>query len=494
MSKIKNAARALPENPSLENLKKQARALLNTLRTGDSDAEARVRNIHPRAATAGALDRARFTLSDAQLVVAREYGFESWPKLKAYVARQSSAANSRTEGAPSAEPSLAASDTTDLVDRLYQHLELMARRIEWVSRPELVRMRRASDLPGLIQAALAHCDASTKQALLELPDLRVRVSRLCAALEPLVRQRDPQPLGARDAEPFAPGDAAACLVVLHASRHPHLLGRCYALSEPTTKIGRHTDNQIMLHSDSVSRAHARIERTERTERTEPEFVLVDQGSTNGCFVNEAPEPVAECVLHDGDRLAIGDAVLGFLSGSELAVKYRAAVEYITWHDALTRSLNQKAWLAETERQIFYARGEEHALSALLLEIDQLADSKKRIGQLGGNALLLRVAQVLREELGESAKVGRYAEDLFGITLPGVDAAGALELAERLRRAVSARSLDLFGETLTVTVSVGVATLYRTTGADELVEDARAALGRAQEAGRNAVRGPREVAA
>ena len=491
MSKIKSAPRALPGNPSLENLKKQARALLNALRTGESDAEARVRNIHPRAGKAGALDRARFTLSDAQLVVAREHGFESWPKLKVYVARRSSLANPRTETAPGVEPALAASDTANLVDQLYQRLELVARRIDWVSRPELVRMREALDLPGLVHAALAHCDASTKQALLDLPDLRVRVSRLCDALEPLVLQREPQPLGARDAEPFRLEAAEACLVVLHASRHPHLLGRCYALSEPITKIGRHVDNQVLLHSDSVSRAHARIE---RTERTEPEFVLIDQRSTNGCFVNEAPEPVAERVLHDGDRLAIGDAVLGFLCAPELAAKYRAAVEYITGHDALTRSLNQKAWLAETERQIFYARGEEHALSALLLEIDQLQESTARIGQLGGNALLLRVAQVLGEELGQSAKVGRYAADLFGITLPGVDATGALELAERLRRAVSARSLSLFGETLTVTVSLGVATLYRTTGADELVEDARAALGRAREAGRNAVRGPREVAA
>lgn len=187
-------------------------------------------------------------------------------------------------------------------------------------------------------------------------------------------------------------------------------------------------------------------------------------------------------------------MLGFLAGPELEQKYRAAVDYITVYDALTRSHNQQAWLAETARQIFYARGAERPLSALLLEIDQHEECAKQIGQLGGNALLLRIAQVLRDELGQGALIGRYAEDLFGITLPGADATSALALAERLRAAVSARSLSLFGEALTVTVSVGVATLYRTTGADELVLDARAALQRAQAAGRNAVRGPREAAA
>ena len=70
--------RPLPENPSLENLKKQAKALLKGLRAGDAEVLAWVKEFHPRAA-------AGFKLSDAQLVTARSYGFASWAKLKQHL-------------------------------------------------------------------------------------------------------------------------------------------------------------------------------------------------------------------------------------------------------------------------------------------------------------------------------------------------------------------------------------------------------------------------
>ena len=68
--------RPLPSRPSLEYERKEAKALLRRLRAGDRDAIVRARAQHP------GFDRtARARLADAQLVVAREYGFASWPRL-----------------------------------------------------------------------------------------------------------------------------------------------------------------------------------------------------------------------------------------------------------------------------------------------------------------------------------------------------------------------------------------------------------------------------
>ena len=64
----------LPDNPSLENLRNRARALHRAARAGDAEALARIRR--------HAGDVADVRLSTAQLVVAREAGFASWPKLK----------------------------------------------------------------------------------------------------------------------------------------------------------------------------------------------------------------------------------------------------------------------------------------------------------------------------------------------------------------------------------------------------------------------------
>lgn len=89
-------ARALPAVPSLEQQKKLARDLLAAARAGDAEALRRVRTSHPRLASVPR-DPApvQLSLHDAQLVIAREYGFASWPKLKAHVESVVSARRTR---------------------------------------------------------------------------------------------------------------------------------------------------------------------------------------------------------------------------------------------------------------------------------------------------------------------------------------------------------------------------------------------------------------
>lgn len=82
--------RALPPRPNLEHERKHAKALLRQLRAGDPDALTRARARH---GTFRQSSSAKITLADAQLIVAREYGFASWPRLVQYfgdVTRQQS--------------------------------------------------------------------------------------------------------------------------------------------------------------------------------------------------------------------------------------------------------------------------------------------------------------------------------------------------------------------------------------------------------------------
>ena len=71
--------RTLPQRPDLDQLRRQAKELLDAFVTGHQDAVAEV-HAHDRDA-----DATKFALHDAQLVLARCYGFDSWPKLKARV-------------------------------------------------------------------------------------------------------------------------------------------------------------------------------------------------------------------------------------------------------------------------------------------------------------------------------------------------------------------------------------------------------------------------
>jgi len=76
--------RALPKNPSLEHLKYQAKDLLKDHAARSAAAAQRIREFHPdwRKASDAEIFAATFRLSDAQLAIAREYGFLSWPRLK----------------------------------------------------------------------------------------------------------------------------------------------------------------------------------------------------------------------------------------------------------------------------------------------------------------------------------------------------------------------------------------------------------------------------
>jgi hypothetical protein len=92
----------MPDRPHLDSFRRQARALQRAVRAGDPDAVARlVRHHH-----GGALDDpGGFRLSAAQLVVAREYGFASWPRLTRYLETVAEHTwETRLGSAPAADP------------------------------------------------------------------------------------------------------------------------------------------------------------------------------------------------------------------------------------------------------------------------------------------------------------------------------------------------------------------------------------------------------
>ncbi|MFL5594562.1 MAG: ankyrin repeat domain-containing protein, partial [Gemmatimonadaceae bacterium] len=70
-------ARSLPSRADLAQQKKQAKELLRSFESGDPESNARVRAVLP--------DKKKISLADAQLVLAREYGFTNWAELKHHI-------------------------------------------------------------------------------------------------------------------------------------------------------------------------------------------------------------------------------------------------------------------------------------------------------------------------------------------------------------------------------------------------------------------------
>lgn len=82
-------ASQLPDHPSLEQYKKQAKDLVKNRKSSDPESIQRIRQHHPRFDKLSDSDilNTRFVLADAQLVIAREHGFESWPRFAKHIGR-----------------------------------------------------------------------------------------------------------------------------------------------------------------------------------------------------------------------------------------------------------------------------------------------------------------------------------------------------------------------------------------------------------------------
>ncbi|NWF86170.1 MAG: ankyrin repeat domain-containing protein, partial [Bryobacteraceae bacterium] len=146
--------KSLPPRPNLEQLKTQAKDLLKAHRAGDASARHRIRENHPRWSQASESDlrAARFSLSDAQLVIAREHGFASWPRLKAHLHRLDSETGDPVEQLRQA---FAADDAMRFRRLLARNPELKARINEPVAAfdaPLITHVRSRAMLEVLLEA------------------------------------------------------------------------------------------------------------------------------------------------------------------------------------------------------------------------------------------------------------------------------------------------------------------------------------------------------
>ncbi|WP_407354231.1 GGDEF domain-containing protein [Luteimonas sp. R10] len=156
-------------------------------------------------------------------------------------------------------------------------------------------------------------------------------------------------------------------------------------------------------------------------------------------------------------------------------------------DALTGSLNRRSidqWLA---RSFIEAERDGQPLSVLFVDLDRFKSVNDRFGHACGDHCLRAAARALRGALGEGDLFGRYGGEEFIAILPGRGGAAARQAGEDLRAAVERLAVEWEGQSLRLTVSVGVATRRdreRTPAAT--IERADKALYAAKRSGRNCV--------
>ncbi|MGA0023764.1 MAG: GGDEF domain-containing protein [Burkholderiales bacterium] len=156
-------------------------------------------------------------------------------------------------------------------------------------------------------------------------------------------------------------------------------------------------------------------------------------------------------------------------------------------DELTGLYNMRGFTIMVDRLFAQAVRYNRPASMLMIDSDNLKTVNDEYGHEAGNRLLKLVAKCIAAELRHTDVLARYGGDEFVVLLPETAADRAIEVAQRIRQAISTTTLDFEGRHIETSVSIGLA-CYPEDGRSIDAIQARAdrAMYQAKKQGRNRV--------
>ena len=271
----------------------------------------------------------------------------------------------------------------------------------------------------------------------------------------------------------------ACLVHIYPSGPD--MGRRYPLNPGQVALGRGEGLDIRVQDNSVSRTHAVIE-------TDGDgCYIVDKKSLNGTHVNDVSVQGAHR-LADGDYIRVGNAIFRYLAGGNIEVEYHEEIYRLTIMDGLTQTFNHRYLEEFLERELARAQRHERPLSVLMFDLDKFKNVNDTYGHLCGDFVLREMSARIRPTIRREDLFARYGGEEFCMVLVETTHAQALAAGERIRRLIDHAPFVFDGESIPITLSVGVCTASDQQTVQDLLKVADDKLYQAKRTGRNKVIG------
>jgi diguanylate cyclase (GGDEF)-like protein len=157
-------------------------------------------------------------------------------------------------------------------------------------------------------------------------------------------------------------------------------------------------------------------------------------------------------------------------------------------DPLTGLANQRSFNDQFEKDLSFVARHGKDIAIMLVEVDGFRELFLKIGRKGADSVIQQISRVLLKSVRKEDCVARIGLAGFAVSLPTAGAEGASKLAERICQSVSAFKAKLRGETLSISVSIGLHVPSQVTNAsaDAMFQKAEACLQQALAAGGNRV--------
>ena len=175
-------------------------------------------------------------------------------------------------------------------------------------------------------------------------------------------------------------------------------------------------------------------------------------------------------------------------------RYASELLRMATMDGLTGTLNRTSFLEQGEAALAQASRRAQPAAVLMLDADFFKAINDTHGHDGGDAALRALGQAIGESCRGGDVAGRLGGEEFALVLPSVSEAAAIAFAQRLRAKVERLDIQHCGKRISLTISIGVATVSPAGLADlaVLLRIADRALYEAKATGRNRVAGGTKV--
>ena len=156
-------------------------------------------------------------------------------------------------------------------------------------------------------------------------------------------------------------------------------------------------------------------------------------------------------------------------------------------DALTGAKNRTTFDESLDREISLAQRYGQGFTMLVIDIDHFKRINDHFGHSSGDEVLKSVAQTLQESIRTTDMLFRYGGEEFVIFLSNSDCAQSCHIADRILDSVRNINIQLNGQCLELSVSIGLACLDVQDSAKTLFDRADAAMYKAKNEGRDQIK-------